>query len=77
MDSLYSAVPQELLPVEYGGKAGSFKAVSDEWEKKLLSYREYFLHNSSKYGVDEDKRIGASKNPSLGMDGSFKKLQVD
>lgn len=65
------------MPLEYDGEAGSIQSLLDEWEKKLLSYRDYFLDDSRKYGVDEKKRIGAAKNPLLGIDGTFKKLQFD
>lgn len=79
LDSLYSMVPREMLPLEYGGMAGSLQSLTDEWEHKFLSYRDYFLTESLNYGVDEKKRIGEKRieNPLLGIDGSFKQLQVD
>ncbi|XP_037032032.1 alpha-tocopherol transfer protein-like [Bradysia coprophila] len=77
LDSLYSMVPREMMPIEYGGTAGSLQSLTDEWEKKFLSHRDYFLTESSMYGVDEKKRIGAAKNPLLGIDGTFKQLQFD
>ncbi len=78
MESFYSVVPQELMPIEYGGEAGSLKSISEEWEKKLLSYREYFSDDSEKYGVDEKKRLGTPKPNSLhSNDGTFQQLQVN
>lgn len=77
LDSLYSMVPRKMMPTEYDGEAGSLQSLLDEWEKKLVSYRDYFLDDNLKYRVDERKRVGASKNPLLGMDGTFKQLQFD
>lgn len=77
LDSLYSVVPRKVMPKEYGGEAGWLQSLTDEWEKKLLSYREYFLDDSRIYGVDDRKRFGAAKNPLLGMEGTFRKLQFD
>lgn len=70
-------VPRKMLPTEYGGEAGSLKSLNAEWEDKLLSYRKYFTEESPKYGVDERKRIGTSTNPLLGVDGTFRQLQLD
>lgn len=77
LDSLYSMVPRKMMPTEYEGEAGSLQSLLDEWQNKLLSNRQYFLDDSQKYGVDEKKRIGAAKNPILGIEGTFKKLQFD
>lgn len=67
------------MPTEYEGEAGSIASLTDEWEKKILSYRDYFLEESSIYGVDERKRVGRPKNPEslFGIDGTFRQLQFD
>lgn len=77
LDSLYSVVSRKMMPNEYEGEAGSLQSLTDEWENKLLSYRDYFLDDNRNFGVDEKKRFGVAKNPLLGMDGTFKKLQFD
>lgn len=66
------------MPTEYEGENGSIQSLTDEWEKKLLSYREYFLDEVN-YGVDEKKRIGRPKNPDslFGIDGTFRQLTFD
>lgn len=66
------------MPTEYEGSAGSIQSLTDEWEKKILAYRDYFLEEEN-YGVDEKKRIGRPKNPEslFGMDGTFRQLQFD
>lgn len=67
------------MPTEYEGEAGSIESLTEQWEKKIFSYRDYFLEESSTYGVDEKKRIGRSKNPDslFGIDGTFKQLKID
>ncbi|KAJ6649743.1 Alpha-tocopherol transfer protein-like [Pseudolycoriella hygida] len=75
MDTFYKMIPRKMMPIEYEGEAGSIQILVDEWEKKLLSYRDYFLDKT--FGVDENKRIGGATNPLLGIDGSFKKLEFD
>lgn len=77
MESLYSVIPRKILPKEYGGETGTIQSLTDQWEEKLLSYREYFLDDNAKYGVDDRQRIGGTKNPLLGIDGTFKKLEID
>lgn len=66
------------MPSDYEGEAGSLQSLTEEWEKKLLSYRDYFLEEAN-YGVDEKKRIGRPKNPDslFGSDGTFRQLTVD
>ncbi|XP_055622721.1 uncharacterized protein LOC129766230 [Toxorhynchites rutilus septentrionalis] len=77
-ESLYRHVPQRLLPNEYGGEAGSLQDIISQWEQKLVSYRDYFLEEDQ-YGTDESKRPGKPKNAEtlFGVDGSFRKLEVD
>lgn len=67
------------MPTEYEGEAGSIQSLTEEWEKKVLSRRDFILEETSKYGVDETKRIGKPKNPEslFGIDGTFRQLQVD
>jgi hypothetical protein len=77
-ESLCKVVPQHLLPSEYGGNAGSIQSINERWEKKLLENRDYFLE-ASQYGTDEKKRKGAPKNSEslFGIDGTFRKLEID
>nr|XP_019550290.2 uncharacterized protein LOC109420412 [Aedes albopictus] len=78
LESLYRHVPKRLLPAEYGGDAGSLKDIIANWEKKIVSYRDYFLEEDQ-YGTDEKKRPGRPKNAEslFGVEGSFRQLQVD
>lgn len=65
------------MPIEYDGEAGSIQGLVDDWETKILSYRDYFLDESQHFGVDEKKRTGSAKNALFGIDGSFRRLQFD
>lgn len=78
LESLYQHIPKRLLPKEYGGEGDSLKDITAAWEKKILSYREYFIEEDQ-YGTDERKRVGRAKTAEslFGMEGSFRKLEVD
>lgn len=66
------------MPSDYGGEGESLSSITEKWEKKVLSHREYILEQRN-YGVDEKKRIGRPKNPDslFGSDGTFRQLQFD
>lgn len=66
------------MPTEYEGEAGSLQSLTEQWEKKIFSHRDYLLEEAN-YGVDEKKRIGQPKNPDslFGIDGTFRQLQFD
>lgn len=38
-DTLYKFVPKDLLPNEYGGKAGEVSDIKADMQKKLDQYR--------------------------------------
>lgn len=62
MESLYRRIPKRLMPLEYGGEAGPIQDIIDEWEQKILSYRQYFHEDEEQFGVDERLRAGTSKS---------------
>ncbi|XP_055691361.1 alpha-tocopherol transfer protein-like [Lutzomyia longipalpis] len=78
LEALYQHIPQKLLPKEYGGEAGNLKDLTVQWEKKFMEYRDFFL-DEAKYGTDEKKRPGRPKTEEaiFGLDGTFRKLNVD
>lgn len=66
------------MPAEYGGNAGSLESIVNTWEKRIVSYRDYYKEEE-KFGVDESRRIvDKSKDKVLnGVSGSFRKLEID
>ncbi|XP_075164997.1 alpha-tocopherol transfer protein-like [Haematobia irritans] len=75
---LLTEIPLKYFPKEYGGENGSIPEILDDWEKKLDFYRDHFKKNAE-YGTDEKLRQGNAIdfNSLFGIDGSFRKLDVD
>lgn len=78
MNALYKLVQIELLPEEYGGKSGKISDLALYWVNKVKAYDEYFKHEEQ-YGTIEKLRPGRPQNEQtlFGLEGSFKKLEVD
>ncbi|XP_043485337.1 alpha-tocopherol transfer protein-like [Leptopilina heterotoma] len=78
METLYQCIPKDMLPMEYGGKAGPIKDIFDLWIKRLEEYELWFKEQES-LKADEAQRPGKPKtyNDLFGLDGSFRKLQID
>ncbi|CRK86617.1 CLUMA_CG000454, isoform A [Clunio marinus] len=78
LSSLYKEIPKKLMPNEYGGTAGSVESIINTWEKRIISYRDYYKEEE-KFGVDEKKRLARKNSPDhiFGATGSFRQLEVD
>ncbi|XP_071570123.1 alpha-tocopherol transfer protein-like [Temnothorax nylanderi] len=77
--SLSEYIPVDVLPNEMGEKAGSVHELAEIQVKKLEDYREWFLLDEVNRRVNDASRIGKSKsvNDLFGIEGSFKKLDID
>nr|CAD7462684.1 unnamed protein product [Timema tahoe] len=77
-DTLLEHISPEVLPKEFGGKAGSISDLWAAWQKKLLSYQDWY-HDQEAVKVNEAKRPGKALNQGelFGVEGSFRKLTVD
>lgn len=79
LKTLEEFVSLDLLPNEIGGKAGSIIQMQEEQIKEIDSKREWFVEEVKLSSVDESLRIGKSKtaNDLFGVEGTFKKLEID
>ncbi|XP_054738286.1 alpha-tocopherol transfer protein-like [Anastrepha obliqua] len=77
-EALFDFVPREYLPQEYGGENGTIEDIIERMEAKLLRYRDHFLLEPQ-FGTNEKLREGApfSYENCFGLEGSFRKLEVD
>ncbi|KAJ1525291.1 hypothetical protein ONE63_010114 [Megalurothrips usitatus] len=82
VQKLHTYIDPEILPNEYGGKAGTFSELNDAWMRKLESYRKWFQEEETKSKSDESKRLKAMPTSSVliqdgSVEGSFRKLVID
>ncbi|KAL3271231.1 hypothetical protein HHI36_021725 [Cryptolaemus montrouzieri] len=78
MDTFYKIVPQEMLPKEYGGSEDSTEVLLEKG-RSTLEKNEEFFKMQEKQVTDESKRVEKAKdyNKIFGLEGTFKKLEVD
>lgn len=78
MESVYEQVPLKYFPKEYGGENGSIEEMAAAGEEILMRYRNYLVEEKL-YGTDEKLRPGKpiDFDAIFGVDGSFRKLEVD
>ncbi|KAL6256812.1 hypothetical protein P5V15_011752 [Pogonomyrmex californicus] len=79
METVKEFLPIEALPNEYGGKAGSVNEISAKHIKLLEEYRDWFQYDEVTGRVNESLRVGECQSIDnlFGVDGSFKKLEID
>ncbi|XP_014219023.1 alpha-tocopherol transfer protein-like [Copidosoma floridanum] len=79
LESLDKFIPIEFLPNELGGKAGPLMDLHRAQVKRIEEHRDWFVEEESQARVDESKRPGKGKNATdlFGVEGSFKKLDID
>ncbi|XP_065367110.1 alpha-tocopherol transfer protein-like [Calliphora vicina] len=78
-EKMFETIPLKYLPKEYGGENGSIPELIADFERKFMEYRDYFRESETKYGSDESLRPGKPIDFEnlFGMEGSFRKLNVD
>ncbi|XP_078036603.1 alpha-tocopherol transfer protein-like [Augochlora pura] len=79
LDTLEEYVSLDVLPNDIGGKAGPLSKFHEEQIKELDNKRDWFIEEEIAYRVDESQRVGKSKtaNDLFGVEGTFKKLEID
>lgn len=72
-------IPVDALPNEIGGKGGNVKDLVNEQIKLLDENREWFLKEEITMRTNESLRVGKTKssNDLFGVEGSFKKIEID
>nr|XP_050852985.1 alpha-tocopherol transfer protein-like isoform X2 [Vespula vulgaris] len=78
LEAIYEYIPKEILPIEYGGNAGSIQTIHDAWIKKLEEYGPWFAAQTSVV-ANETLRPGKPRTHDdiFGLDGSFRQLTID
>ncbi|KAL0129299.1 hypothetical protein PUN28_004181 [Cardiocondyla obscurior] len=78
-DTLAKFIPIEVLPNEAGGQAGPVQALHDKQMKKLADHIPWFQDDEANHRVNESLRPGKAKTVTdlFGVEGSFKKLEID
>ncbi|XP_011163312.2 alpha-tocopherol transfer protein-like [Solenopsis invicta] len=79
METVKKFLPIEGLPNEYGGKAGSTEEITAKHIKLLEEFRDWFQYDEAVGRVNESLRVGKCENAEnlFGVEGSFKKLELD
>lgn len=79
LESLSKYIDIDILPNECGGKAGPIMSLQEEAIKTIEEHRAWFIYDQENNRVKEALRPGKSKNEAdlFGVEGSFKKLDID
>ncbi|XP_014256783.1 alpha-tocopherol transfer protein-like [Cimex lectularius] len=72
--TLYDFVPKDILPDEYGGKAGTVSEIKETWKSKVEKNRDWFKTNP--WIANNNKRLDKKNSINI-MDGSFRTLTID
>lgn len=78
-DTLNKFVPIEILPNEAGGQAGPVQELHEKQLKELIDHVPWFQDDEANHRVNESLRPGKAKSAMdlFGVEGSFKKLEID
>nr|XP_023019642.1 alpha-tocopherol transfer protein-like [Leptinotarsa decemlineata] len=78
LDSVYKYIPRDNLPQEYGGSCESLQILQEIYKAQINDNADFFKFQDSQV-VNESKRPGKPKSVSdvFGVEGTFKKLEVD
>ncbi|KOC70981.1 Alpha-tocopherol transfer protein-like [Habropoda laboriosa] len=80
-EELHSYMNKNILPNEWGGKAGTLDDLNDAWKKKIEKNKDWFLREEKLSRTNENARLPESKSRLLaeldGLQGSFRQLNID
>ncbi|XP_050443300.1 alpha-tocopherol transfer protein-like [Adelges cooleyi] len=78
-EGLYEYYPIDMLPNEWGGKAGSMESLNDDLHAEFIKRSDWFVEMEH-VKADSSKRVSqkiGGDQTILGVEGNFKKLCVD
>jgi len=77
--SLYKDVPKSILPVDYGGDGPSIAELTVYWKGKVEENAQLLAKREIVSQAVESRRHGQPKGTKelFGMEGSFRKLEID
>ncbi|CRK90535.1 CLUMA_CG004239, isoform A [Clunio marinus] len=73
--TLYDHIPKEILPHEYGGKAGSIYDIKRDFVKRIEDQREYLINDS--YWKPRDSNNNSLNVKTQQMNSNLKSLSID
>ncbi|XP_024869429.1 uncharacterized protein LOC112453102 isoform X2 [Temnothorax curvispinosus] len=81
-EELHAHLNKDILPNEWGGKAGTFRELNAAWQEKIEKNRDWFLRDEKLSRTNEKARLLESKASCVmmefeGIQGSFRKLNID
>lgn len=80
-EELYPYMKKDILPKEWGGKAGTFDELNDAWKNRIEKNRDWFLREEKISRTNESARLPECKSRLLmeldGLQGSFRRLNID
>ncbi|XP_045454286.1 alpha-tocopherol transfer protein-like [Melitaea cinxia] len=78
IETLYKHIPNEILPLEYGGNEKSIETLSSNLMDALASkeFQEYY-NTTKQYRTNEAYRNKGKVADQMGLEGTFRKLGID
>ncbi|XP_069965217.1 alpha-tocopherol transfer protein-like [Bactrocera oleae] len=78
LETLYAHIPKKYMPIQYGGENGCLDELEKSTFQQYLDHRDFFIEDV-KYRNNEDLRVGKQPDyeSSFGIEGSFRKIDVD
>jgi hypothetical protein len=83
MTSLHKVTPKECLPKEYGGTLESIPNLLQKWDEVVKNHEKFFVKNYENVLLSMSMEklrqvdLNVDDKAGFGVDGTFKKLQID
>ncbi|XP_068915296.1 retinol-binding protein pinta-like [Tenebrio molitor] len=81
MASVHKVIPKECLPKEYGGTMENIPDLIKKWDEMMKNHHEFFVKNYKNVllstSLEELRPLDVNDQGGFGVDGTFRKLQID